>query len=242
MLNKLKSLAGKAKDAVSSTILVGDLNGDGKVDAKDARIAAEWTEKTATSIGDEAIRLGKKIMRTDLTKNASASAGIGSEVEMAPTKSRPPEKSKKNGAVATFLSIIPGFGHLYLGQNKKAALMLATAPLSIFIAWRDAQVCSRRLNERGTVGDWEFFWHTSKWMLTKTRNLRTIEVVIANEKRVIDNSASDSLIEREFRIQRKWSASCSIEEERIQTTIESTETSSLKGRLIVSVKMTTSFS
>ena len=110
--------------------------------------------------------------------------------------------------------------------------MLATAPLSFLIAWRDAQVCSRRINERGTVGEWEFFWHTSKWTLTQTRDLKTTEVVIANEKRVIDNSASDAASEREFRIERKWSTTCSIEEERIQTTVETSETASFRGRLL----------
>lgn len=147
-------------------------------------------------------------------------------------KPKPPKAAKKSGALATALSIIPGAGHFYIGQRKKAAVMLATAPLSIFVAWRDAQVCSRRLNERGTVGDWEFFWHNSKWTLTETRNLKTTEVVIANEKRVIDNSASDAAIQREFRIQRKWSATCSIEEEHIQTTTETTETAAFRGRLV----------
>ncbi len=227
MFEKLKSFAGKTKDAVSSTaIQLGDLNGDGKVDAEDARIATEWAKKTANSIGNEASRIGKEVMLFDFTKDEA------SETTGTVAKRKLPAGPKKSSALATVLSLIPGAGHYYLGQKKKAAVMLVTAPLSIFIAWRDAQVCSRRFNERGTVGDWEFFWHTSKWMLTKTRNLRTIEVVIANEKRVIDNSASDSLIQREFRIQRKWSASCSIEEERIQTTTETTETSSFKGRLI----------
>jgi hypothetical protein len=46
MFDKLKRLTGKAKDAASvATILVGDLNGDGKVDEEDARIAAEWAMK-----------------------------------------------------------------------------------------------------------------------------------------------------------------------------------------------------
>ena len=81
MLDKLKSLAGKAKDAISSTaVLVGDLNGDGKVDEQDARIAAEWAKKTATSIGDEASRLGKEAMRSDLAKDAASGAAIGAVV------------------------------------------------------------------------------------------------------------------------------------------------------------------
>lgn len=81
MLDKLKSLAGKAKDAISSTVvLVGDLNGDGKVDEEDARIAAEWAKKTAISIGDEASRLGKEAMRSDLAKDAATGAAIGAVV------------------------------------------------------------------------------------------------------------------------------------------------------------------
>jgi hypothetical protein len=81
MFDKLKSLAGKVGDAVSSTtVLIGDLNGDGKVDEEDARIAAEWAKKTANSIGDEAVRLGKEAIRSDLAKDAAAGAAIGAVV------------------------------------------------------------------------------------------------------------------------------------------------------------------
>jgi hypothetical protein len=81
MQDKLKSIAGKAKDALSSTVvLVGDLNGDGKVNEQDARIAAEWTKKTATSIVDEVGRLGKEAMRSDLAKDAASGAAIGAVV------------------------------------------------------------------------------------------------------------------------------------------------------------------
>ncbi|GAB6194643.1 SHOCT domain-containing protein [Desulfocastanea catecholica] len=81
MFDKLKRFAGKAKDAASAaTILVGDLNGDGKVDEEDARIAAEWAKKTANSIGDEASRLGKEAMRSDLAKDAASGAAIGAVI------------------------------------------------------------------------------------------------------------------------------------------------------------------
>lgn len=81
MFDKLKSLAGKTMEAVSSTaILIGDLNGDGKVDEEDARIAAEWAKKTATSIGDEASRLGKEAIRSDLAQDAATGAAIGAVV------------------------------------------------------------------------------------------------------------------------------------------------------------------
>lgn len=81
MFDKFKSLAGKAKDAVSSTaVRIGDLNRDGKVDEEDARIAAEWAKKTASSIGDEASRLGKEAIRSDLAKDAATGAAIGAVV------------------------------------------------------------------------------------------------------------------------------------------------------------------
>ena len=81
MFDKLKSLAGKAIEAVSSTaVLIGDFNGDGKVDEEDARIAAEWAKKTATSIGEEASRLGMEAIRSDLAKDAATGAAIGAVV------------------------------------------------------------------------------------------------------------------------------------------------------------------
>ncbi|MFZ2909280.1 MAG: SHOCT domain-containing protein [Candidatus Desulfobacillus denitrificans] len=81
MLDKLKKLGKKAKGAISSaTVLVGDLNGDGKVDAEDARVAAEWAKKQATCIGDEASKLGKAAIRSDLAKDAAAGAAVGAVV------------------------------------------------------------------------------------------------------------------------------------------------------------------
>jgi hypothetical protein len=77
----LKELADKAKDvATSAAVIVGDLNGDGVVDEEDARIAAEWTKTKASSIGNEAARLGKEAMRSDLAKEAASYAAIGAAV------------------------------------------------------------------------------------------------------------------------------------------------------------------
>lgn len=81
MFDKLKKLGGKAKEmTASATVLVGDLNGDGKVDEEDARIAAEWAKKTATSIGNEIGRLGKDALRSDMAKDAAAGAAVGAVV------------------------------------------------------------------------------------------------------------------------------------------------------------------
>jgi uncharacterized protein YaaW (UPF0174 family) len=67
MFDKLKKIGEKAKNAISSTtVLVGDLNGDGKVDAEDARIAAEWAKNKSASIGLDVSKLGREPRRSDL--------------------------------------------------------------------------------------------------------------------------------------------------------------------------------
>jgi hypothetical protein len=81
MLDELKKAAEKAKDAVTSTaIRLGDLNGDGKVDEEDAKIAAEWAKNKAVAVGDEATRLGKEALKSDMVKDAAAGAVVGAAV------------------------------------------------------------------------------------------------------------------------------------------------------------------
>lgn len=81
MLDKLKKIGAKAKDAATSaTTFVSDLNGDGKVDAEDMRIAAEWAKKKAVAMGEEATRIGKDALRSDLAKDAAAGAAVGAIV------------------------------------------------------------------------------------------------------------------------------------------------------------------
>lgn len=81
MLEKLKKIGGAAKDAVTKTaVLMGDLNGDGKVDEEDARLAAEWTKKQANALGSEAVRLGKEAVRSDLAKDAATGAAVGAAI------------------------------------------------------------------------------------------------------------------------------------------------------------------
>ena len=81
MFEKIKKLAGMARDAAgSAAVSVGDLNGDGVVDKKDAQTAAEWVRTTAGSAVDEAGRLGKEAMRSDMVKDAASGAAIGAVV------------------------------------------------------------------------------------------------------------------------------------------------------------------
>ena len=58
-------------------MLIGDLNGNGKVHEEDVRIATEWAKKTAKSVGEEAARLGKDAVRSDMAKDAASGAVVG---------------------------------------------------------------------------------------------------------------------------------------------------------------------
>jgi len=81
MLEKLKQVGNAAKDAVTKTaVLLGDLNGDGKVNEEDARIAAEWAKKQAASAGNEVARLGHEVVRSDLAKDAATGAAVGAAI------------------------------------------------------------------------------------------------------------------------------------------------------------------
>ena len=65
------------KDAA---IFVGDVNRDGKVDQKDARIAAGKAKKVASAAAVGTGKLGKKVMQHDMGKDAAAGAAIGAVV------------------------------------------------------------------------------------------------------------------------------------------------------------------
>lgn len=79
---KLSMKAAAATAGVASGIAhsVGDLNGDGKVDDEDFRIAREAFTKTAGAIGVEAAVIGKSILQHEMTKDALAGAAIGAVV------------------------------------------------------------------------------------------------------------------------------------------------------------------
>jgi hypothetical protein len=81
MLKHFKGVAKKTKDAfASAATAVGDLNGDGRVDELDLKIAAERLRKVASSASDEAGRLGREVARSDLAKDAATGAAIGAVV------------------------------------------------------------------------------------------------------------------------------------------------------------------
>lgn len=56
---------------------IGDLNGDGKIDAEDFKIASDRAKKIASATADEAGKLGKRALESDLAKEAAAGAVVG---------------------------------------------------------------------------------------------------------------------------------------------------------------------
>lgn len=74
--NDAASLAGK------TATLVGDLNGDGKVDEEDAKIARDRMASVLAAGADEAGQLAKSVARSSLTKDVASYAAIGAAVAL----------------------------------------------------------------------------------------------------------------------------------------------------------------
>lgn len=59
---------------------IGDLNGDGKIDAEDFKIAAAKAKQLASAACDETVKLGKSTLQSDLVKEAAAGAVVGAVI------------------------------------------------------------------------------------------------------------------------------------------------------------------
>ncbi len=76
MLNMMKDLAWKATEAITSTATsVGDL-----VTGKEAQGAADWIKQTASTVGDEAVRMGTGVVQSDIVQDAGKGALLGAVV------------------------------------------------------------------------------------------------------------------------------------------------------------------
>jgi hypothetical protein len=74
--------AGQAigKLAGDTATLIGDLNGDGKVDMEDAKIAMDKAKQVASVVVDESAKLGKEVMQSELVKDVAPYAAIGAAI------------------------------------------------------------------------------------------------------------------------------------------------------------------
>ena len=76
MFDKMKEFTGKAKESLLSTAAsLGDF-----MEGEDGRAAVETIKKTMTSVGNEAVRLGKDAVQSDLAKDAASGAAVGAMV------------------------------------------------------------------------------------------------------------------------------------------------------------------
>ena len=75
-----KASAVVASAANTVAMEVGDLNGDGKIDAEDFKIAMNKAKGIAAATVDEAAKLGKEALQSDMAKDAAAGAAVGAAV------------------------------------------------------------------------------------------------------------------------------------------------------------------
>lgn len=68
------SMAGRA------VVVVGDLNGDGKVDGEDAKIARDHTMAAISGTTEEAGKLAKSVVRSPLAKDIATYAAVGAAI------------------------------------------------------------------------------------------------------------------------------------------------------------------
>lgn len=80
-LEASKNVGQAAGKVVTTTAeLVGDLNGDGKVDIEDAKIAMAKAKEVASSVAEESGKLGKEVMQSELVKDVAPYAAIGAAI------------------------------------------------------------------------------------------------------------------------------------------------------------------
>jgi hypothetical protein len=79
--NAVANASARVGEKAAATFhVVGDLNGDGRADVEDFRIAKAAVGKVAVDFGGEALDLGKAAMRHQLVKDAAAGALVGGAV------------------------------------------------------------------------------------------------------------------------------------------------------------------
>ena len=79
-VNRVASATGNIASAV--TLQVADLNGDGKIDEEDFKIAAERAKEMASAVGSETVRIGKDALKSDMVKDAAAGAAVGAVISI----------------------------------------------------------------------------------------------------------------------------------------------------------------
>ncbi|MDI1308623.1 MAG: hypothetical protein PSV17_04210 [Methylotenera sp.] len=77
-LGRVSSVVGSMANTVAMEI--GDLNGDGKIDAEDFKIATSKAKEIGAATANEAIRIGKEALNSELVKDTAAAAVVGAAI------------------------------------------------------------------------------------------------------------------------------------------------------------------
>lgn len=81
LLSMAKKLSTEAAAIASKTVtLVGDLNGDGKVDEEDAKIARNYAASVMEAGAEEAGKLASAVARSPLVQDVASHAAIGAAI------------------------------------------------------------------------------------------------------------------------------------------------------------------
>jgi len=145
-----------------------------------------------------------------------------------PYSSKPKFLMTKKTFKATALSIIlGGVGQWYLGQRNKGILIILLVWIGFIInsylgfaliglGMLDAFLIARRVQNLGSVKNYEFFWNKVKrvWQIVDIIATEKKEEPIGTEKRSIDNSKSSSTLRRNLSFKKEWSQSYNIEYEK----------------------------
>lgn len=129
----MASAAGGMKKAAGATarvagefrsaayLAVGDLNGDGKVDEEDWKIARAAAGRAASGVAREAGELGKAVARHEITKDAAAGAAVGALIAI-PVPIIGPIGGAAAGAVVGLTRGVIGSGAIgdFVGQVVSA--------------------------------------------------------------------------------------------------------------------------
>lgn len=145
---KMKEKFGKfvqaAKSAASkAAITVGDLNGDGKVDEEDAKIAAEWSKKQAITVGGAVVDAGKTVASSGIAKDVASGAAVGAVIAIPVPVIGPAFGAVVGGGMAAY-------------KNLTSKTPMSYAPPAEKTDKFDELLKLQTLREKGTVTEEEF--------------------------------------------------------------------------------------
>jgi hypothetical protein len=147
---------------------------------------------------------------------------------------------------AALSCILGGAGQIHLGQTKKGAAIIGAAALGlvafvlpgvivIALGIYDAYVVATRLQARGRVGDWEFFWHApagAVWKVVRVEPLGISEEFLGVETLRIDNRQGERPVNRSLKIEKEWLQAYVIEHEKAQTTTKQFEPTVTRSSMV----------